>query len=96
MTIRFKVDPRDVPAEAAARRLGIALADFAERLPDLLARGFPAADPTTGNFDLKAIEAWMDRRSGLGVIAAPRARDANEIVPDRLSGRQPAFEPRRG
>jgi hypothetical protein len=84
MGMRFKVEPRDVPAEAAARRLGVDLSGFTERLPDLLTRGFPAPDATTGNFDLKAIDAWMDKRSGLGGIAAPAARDAASVVDERI------------
>ena len=86
MAIRFKVDPRDVPAEVAARRLGVGEADFKHSLPDLLARGFPSPDDTTGNFDLNAIDAWMDRRSGLSSVAAPIARDASTVVADRIAG----------
>ena len=87
MAIRFKVEPRDVPAEAAARKLGLTAAEFAARLPDLLSRGFPRPDPTTGHFDLKAIEVWQDRRSGLAIIsAAPIARDAASVVNERLAG----------
>lgn len=83
--MRFRVDPRDVPAASAARRLGVALPAFEESLPDLIARGFPSPDPTTGNFDLKAIDAWMDRRSGLGPLASPVARDAAAVVGDRIA-----------
>ena len=84
--MRFKVDPRDVSPEAAARRLGLSACDFAKRLPDLIARGFPSPDPTTDNFDLKAIDAWMDRRSGLGALAVPVARDASSVLEERLAG----------
>lgn len=83
--MRFKVDPRDVPADVTARRLGISASDFRDRLPDLLARGFPSPDPTTGNFDLKAVDAWQDRRSGLGPAAAPVARDAGAVVAARIA-----------
>src|SRR5690606_9130818 len=41
VTIRFQVDPRDVPPEKAARRLGLTLERFEDLLPRLLARGFP-------------------------------------------------------
>jgi hypothetical protein len=75
-SIRFPVDPRDVPPEKAARRLHLTLAEFNAKLPELLARGFPAADVTTGMYDLKAIDAWQDARSGLAPAltqtAAPR------------------------
>jgi hypothetical protein len=60
--IRFQVDPRDVPAEKAARRLSLSEAAFKQALPELLERGFPAPDPTTGHYDLKAIDKWMDSR----------------------------------
>lgn len=73
-SVRFRVDPRDVPPVKAARILGLTLPAFDAALPRLRGRGFPAADPDTGNFDLKAIENWMDRRSGLAM--APEAQDA--------------------
>jgi len=56
------VEPRDVPAEKAARRLHISEAEFEEKKELLFARGFPAPDPTTGMYDLKKIDAWMDER----------------------------------
>lgn len=72
--VRFPVEPRDVDAAHAARRLGITLAVFEAKLPDLLARNFPPADPTTGNFDLDAIDLWRKTRHprlyGLTPIAA--------------------------
>jgi hypothetical protein len=65
-----------VPPAKAARRLHLTLVAFNEVLPQLYARGFPRPDPTTGMFDLKAIDAWQDARSGLSpaltVDAAPR------------------------
>jgi hypothetical protein len=83
--MRYKVNPRDVPTEYAARRLGLGLADFEARLPDLIARGFPAADVTTGFFDLKAIEAWMDRRSGLAGMSVPMAKTDRGELRDRIA-----------
>lgn len=62
MTIRFQVEPRDVPPEKAARRLGLDMERFTEILPRLLARGFPPSDPDTGNFDLDQIDAWRAAR----------------------------------
>ncbi|MCH4560337.1 hypothetical protein [Mesorhizobium jarvisii] len=62
MSIRFKVDPGDVPPEKAARRLGISLERFLELLPRLLSRGFPPSDPDTGNYDLDAIDVWRAAR----------------------------------
>lgn len=62
MSIRFHVDPRDVPPEKAARRIGLTMERFEELLPRLLARGFPVSDPDTGNYDLDAIDAWRAAR----------------------------------
>ena len=72
--VRFRIDPRDVPPAKAARLLGLTLPAFEVALPRLRGRGFPLPDPDTGHFDLKAIEAWMDRRSGLAMAA--EAQDA--------------------
>jgi hypothetical protein len=60
--MRFRVEPGDVPAEAAARRLGLTPAQFEEKLPALLQRGFPAPDETTGNYCLEAVDRWRFRR----------------------------------
>ena len=80
--IRMRVDPRDIPKEKAARRLGLSVADFEVFEDRFYARGFPRPDPDTGLFDLKAIEDWMDRRSGLTSNLA--ARDASTVVKARL------------
>jgi hypothetical protein len=60
--MRFRIEPGDVPAEMAARRLGLTWRQFEKKLPELLARGFPAPDKTTANFDLSAIDIWRKRR----------------------------------
>ena len=80
--IRIRVDPRDVPAEKAARRLGLPLSAFEEIADRLYARGFPHPDPDTGLFDLKAVDDWMDRRSGLTSNLGPR--DAAGVARARL------------
>jgi hypothetical protein len=80
--IRMRVDPRDVPKDKAARRLGLSIAEFEAVEDRLYARGFPLSDPDTRLFDLKAIEAWMDRRSGLTPSLA--ARDAAIVARSRL------------
>ena len=85
--MRFRVDPRDVKPEAAARRLGMTLVAFNAALDNLICRGFPKADPDTGNFDLHAIDRWCDSRNPHlfgGASAAPQARDARSVVADRL------------
>jgi hypothetical protein len=84
-SIRFPVDPRDVPPEKAARRLHLTLAEFDSKLPELLARGFPRPDPTTGMYDLVAIDAWQDARSGLASRLTEQAplRNAADVVRER-------------
>jgi hypothetical protein len=63
MAPRFKLPPGgDVPPVSAARRMGLSLDAFREALPELVSRGFPQADETTGNFDLDAIDAWRRAR----------------------------------
>ena len=78
--LRFRIDPRDVPADKAARVLGPTIAAFSAALPRLQNRGFPAADPDTGNYDLKAIEAWIDRRSGLADFRVCSRSTARRMV----------------
>ena len=86
MGLRFHIDPRDVPAEAAARRLGLTEAGFRNALPQLEARGFPKQDATTGNFDIDAIDEWRRRRHpDLFLIATEGASDARAVVKDRLA-----------
>lgn len=76
---------RDVTAKKAARKLGLSEAAFLDALDDLIKRGFPQADPTTGRYDLKAIEAWQDARFPHLFLTSPhQARDAKSVVPERL------------
>lgn len=81
--VRFPVDPRMVPAAKAARRLHLILPEFERVLPKLLARGFPRPDPDIGNFDLKAIDAWLD--SQMAMQPGGVARNANEYWAQRLA-----------
>jgi hypothetical protein len=85
--MRFRVEPRDVPPEMAARRLGKTLAEFNAVLPNLLARGFPACDPDTGNFDSDAINRWCDARHPhlFGTGASMHARDASTVARERIA-----------
>ncbi len=62
--VRVRVDPRDVPAVKAARRMGLTLQAFELVREELVARGFPVPDQTTGLYDLVAIDTWMDSRCG--------------------------------
>lgn len=60
--IRHRVDPADVTSAKAARRLSLTETRFQELLPELIKRGFPAPDPTTGMYDLDAIDLWRRSR----------------------------------
>lgn len=85
------VAPGDVPAELAARRMGLDKASFETALPQLQRRGFPLPDPDTGLYDLDAIEAWRRRRHAhlygdmQALTALPTARDAADVVASRLA-----------
>jgi hypothetical protein len=85
--MRFRVEPRDVPPEQAARRLGKSLAEFNDALPRLLARGFPSPDPDTGNFDMHAIDRWCDARHAhlFGETTSMQARDASAVASERIA-----------
>ncbi len=63
--IRFPVQPRLVSSEKVARRLGVTLAVFIEKLPHLRSAGFPLPDAILGNYNLVAVDRWIDNRSGL-------------------------------
>lgn len=82
--IRFPVEPRLVPPQKAARRLHLTETDFTGKLAALQRIGFPAACPVTGHYDLQAIDAWLDRRAGLGA-AAGVALDARDVFEERLA-----------
>jgi hypothetical protein len=85
---RFRVQPGDVPPSAAAQRMGMTVEAFTAALPNLVSRGFPKADPDTGNFDLDAIDAWRRLRHPhlyTGVSVEMGARDASSVVQDRIA-----------
>ena len=79
--IRYRVEPRDIPAIKAARRMHLSLEEFRAKLPELLSRGFPSADPTTGMYFLPAIDKWMEARTSL--TAATAERD-DSVINERL------------
>lgn len=91
---RFSVQPGDVPAQAAARRMGMSLNEFVAVLPNLVARGFPKPDPDTHNFDLDAIDAWRRARHPhlYGAAITFGARDAKSVVADRLAAMRGAAQ----
>jgi hypothetical protein len=84
--MKFRVEPRDVRAGYAARRLGQTAAEFEAVLPNLIARGFPKPDPDTGHFDLVAIDKWCDARHAhlFSANSTMQARDASLVARDRI------------
>jgi hypothetical protein len=88
--MRFRIDPRDVPPEKAARRLGMSLEVFEKALPNLIGRGFPQADPDSGNFDLAAIDRWCDSRHPHLFIASGMigAQGGATVALDRIAARR--------
>jgi hypothetical protein len=90
--VRFRVDPGDIPPEKAARRLHLTVDKFNEVLPRLLARGFPAPDPDTGNFALEAIDQWRKLRTpqlfgltqGPSIAQPDETRSAAPTMGDRF------------
>jgi hypothetical protein len=83
--VRSKVEPRDIPPNKTARRLHLTLEEFRAKLPELLTRGFPAPDPTTGMYDLKAIDTWADSRNPrIFQDIETDKKDARQVVNDRL------------
>lgn len=86
--LRFKLPPGgDVPPAVAARRLGLSLTQFEAALPKLQQREppFPSADPTTGNFDLDAIDNWRRARYPHLFLTSPQtALNAKSVVRDRM------------
>jgi hypothetical protein len=90
MTLRFKIEPGDVPPLTAARRLGLSLEAFTAKLPELVAKGFPQPNPVTGNYCLEAVDAWRKAfyphlLGQLSLTASSGARDAKDVVGSRLA-----------
>jgi hypothetical protein len=87
--IRFRIDPRCVPPGKVARWLHVTLAEFDERKGELFARGFPRPDPTTGTYDLKALEACQDAQSALApapsAVGDPAPVNASDVFRDRMA-----------
>lgn len=82
--LRFQVEPRDVPPEKAARRLGLSMEHFEALLPRLLSRGFPPSDPDTGNYDLDAIDEWRAKRHRRQLPKLVEPAQPTGIVASRL------------
>lgn len=83
-SVRFVVEPRLVPAAKAARRLHLSPAEFDAKRAALHRHGFPLPCPIVQYFDLVAIDAWLDRMSGVGAETASIA-DPASLVESRLA-----------
>src|SRR5260370_20408990 len=75
--------------------MGLSLDAFRDAVPELVARGFPQADETTGNFDLDAIDVWRRTRnphlfpdsldlSENPLMSSVTAPDANEVIRQKI------------
>jgi hypothetical protein len=79
-----KIEPGDITPAEAAEQMRLSLAAFSHCLPSLLDRGFPPADPTTGNYALDAIVVWRQARfpklfpTAPVLTVVPKLRDARE------------------
>jgi hypothetical protein len=77
----------DVPRALIALGLGLSLADFSMRLPELGKRGFPKADPTTGQYCIEAVDRWRLRRHANlfpELMHSPTAVDAGSVFGERM------------
>ena len=62
----FETTPnRGATAFEIATYLGLTETALSEKLDELAAAGFPFPDPLTGRYDVKAIDLWLDCRSGI-------------------------------
>ena len=86
MPMRFRIEPRDVPLEVAARRLGKTRAEFEAALPDLIARGFPQPDPTPAiSISPQSTDGAMLVTRTCSAVAAMQARDAATVAKERIA-----------
>lgn len=81
-SVRYVVQPRLVPVAKAARRLHLSPTEFEAKRAALHSHGFPLPCPVVEHFDLVAIDAWLDRMSGVG---AETHGDPASLVEARLA-----------
>ena len=67
---KYTPDPRAWDDYQVAARLNKGVVWFNTHRSELEAAGFPRFDDLLGGRDANAIEAWFDRRSGLGQAAS--------------------------
>jgi hypothetical protein len=78
----------DVSHSLAAKLMDLSPADLERLLPDLLARGFPQPDPTTGRFCVEAIDRWRRLRHPTQfpeLTGSPSAVNADAVFAARLA-----------
>lgn len=63
--LRFPLDPRMIPPEKVARRIGVSPAVFAEKRAELERDGFPKPYSVLGNYSLDAVDRWIDKQAGI-------------------------------
>ena len=76
MSVRFPIQPRMVPPEKVARRLGVTPVVFAEKRQALENSGFPQPEPVLGNYCLEAVDKWIDLKAGLTRADDPASAQA--------------------
>jgi hypothetical protein len=72
-----------LPPTKVARWLFLSIDGFNEALPALLKEGFPKACPVTGHYDMRALEAWQDKRSGL--VGGLPVEDRTAVMRERIA-----------
>ena len=85
-SVRFSVDPGDVPPEKVARRLHLTLAAFEACKFRLFGRGFPRPDPDTGMYDLEAVDRWRHQRHPSQFPELTAHADAVSSAPHKSMG----------
>lgn len=76
--MRARIDPRLLPPRLMARHLGLSLAEFEKLLPALKQAGFPQPIAPIGNYDLLAVQAWIDNQSG------SQSKVSSEIMQEQM------------
>jgi hypothetical protein len=74
--VRIKLEPRLVPPEKIARRLGVTPSAFRELVADLESVGFPKPLPVVGNYSIEAVDRWIDERAGIIDDESPQGAEA--------------------
>lgn len=69
--IRYRIDPRMIPPQKVARRLGVSYEQFVASVPELERQGFPKPVRVLGNYCLQAVDNWIDAQSGLTTPTDP-------------------------